>query len=280
MTPIADPTDLDHDARNSAAWDPDDYAQNSRVQYQAAQLVLKSLTLDGDEIVLDVGSGDGRITAEISRQLPAGRIIGVDSSEQMVAAAKKKFPKSEYPNLDFEVQDAQKLPYNEQFDLVISFSVLHWLRDLDAGLKGIWDSLKAGGQFATTVVRGLYAPMEEATDDLIRSEKWAKYLAHYSAGFNFVQRDQYLYLLRRNSFRPGDVHDVSLNVLFDSRDTFKPWVKQWYAYTNGVPPEARDALLDDAVDRYLAKQPVDAKGDVFFVSRRLHLKATKRVKTR
>jgi trans-aconitate methyltransferase len=266
---------LQSGAGSSPEWDPAEYARHSAVQYQAAQLVRKSLVLHGDEVVLDVGSGDGRITAEMSKDLPKGRIVGVDSSPAMVANASTTYPMSQYPNLEFQLQNAESLPFNEQFDLVVSFSTLHWVGNLETALTGIRRALKPGGKLAVTVVRGIYAPMEDVTDQLIRSPRWGKYLSPFAADYNFVQRDRYLKLLRQTGFTPVDVHDVSLHVLFASRNTFLPWVKQWYVYVDAIPADLRDQFLNEVVDLYLVKQPVDSQGQIYFVSSRLQIMAVR-----
>ena len=61
-------------------WDAKDYAKNSQNQFQWAQELIPKLKLVGNEALLDIGCGDGKITAEISKCLPEGRAVGIDSS--------------------------------------------------------------------------------------------------------------------------------------------------------------------------------------------------------
>jgi trans-aconitate methyltransferase len=61
-------------------WNPEDYAKNSDAQLKWAQELRSHLDLKGDESILDVGCGDGKITADFAVGLPHGRAIGVDSS--------------------------------------------------------------------------------------------------------------------------------------------------------------------------------------------------------
>jgi trans-aconitate 2-methyltransferase len=60
-------------------WNPEDYAKNSDAQLKWAQELRHNLNLQGTESVLDVGCGDGKITADFAKNLPQGRVTSVDS---------------------------------------------------------------------------------------------------------------------------------------------------------------------------------------------------------
>ncbi|HEX2623263.1 MAG TPA: methyltransferase domain-containing protein, partial [Phototrophicaceae bacterium] len=68
-------------------WNPQDYAKNSGAQLGWARELITKLNLKGDEALLDVGCGDGKITAELARAVPDGFVLGVDSSPDFVAYA-------------------------------------------------------------------------------------------------------------------------------------------------------------------------------------------------
>jgi len=75
--------------------------------------------------VLDIGCGDGKVTAEISRLVLKRTIVGIDNSFSMIALASKRFPPKDCPNLSFQVMDAGSLLYHECFDLIFSNAALH-----------------------------------------------------------------------------------------------------------------------------------------------------------
>src|SRR5205823_701256 len=106
-------------------WDAAEYARRSSLQEAMAEEALALLHLEGSERVLDVGCGDGKITAQIAARLPRGAVTGVDSSQDMIAFALSHFAPALWPNLRFEVADARRLPFREEFDLVVSFNALH-----------------------------------------------------------------------------------------------------------------------------------------------------------
>src|SRR5271170_7561241 len=104
----------------SAKWNAADYAANSVVQQIWARELFVRLNLCGDEHILDVGCGDGKVTAEIAGAVPRGSATGTDTSPQMIAFAKKTFPPEKFPNLGFQVMDARKIKFPRRFDLVFS----------------------------------------------------------------------------------------------------------------------------------------------------------------
>src|ERR1700677_2800308 len=101
-----------------AKWNAADYAANSVVQQTWARELIAKLNLRGDEHILDVGCGDGKVTAEIARAVPNGSVAGVDASAEMIAFAKKTFPPARIANVTFRVMDARKIKLARRFDLV------------------------------------------------------------------------------------------------------------------------------------------------------------------
>ncbi|HYM55969.1 MAG TPA: class I SAM-dependent methyltransferase, partial [Solirubrobacteraceae bacterium] len=71
-------------------WDGNSYDRISGVMEALGRDVLGRLDLAGDEVVLDAGCGSGRITQALLERLPRGRVIAVDASASMVAAARRR----------------------------------------------------------------------------------------------------------------------------------------------------------------------------------------------
>src|SRR5689334_4212233 len=113
-------------------WLASDYNRQSSLQQAMAEEQLRLLTLKGSERILDVGCGDGKISAAIAERVPTGSVLGVDPSRDMVVFASSHFATAARPNLRFEVADARRLPYRNDFDLVVSFNALHWVPEQEA----------------------------------------------------------------------------------------------------------------------------------------------------
>jgi trans-aconitate methyltransferase len=105
-----------------------------------ASAVLELLNPQPGEHILDAGCGDGALTAQLAQ---SGSILrGVDSSREMVAAARERGLKVDHTSLT-------ELAYDREFDAVFSNAALHWipLRLQPAALSGIFRSLRPGGRF-------------------------------------------------------------------------------------------------------------------------------------
>lgn len=92
------------------------------------EAILDRARLVPGESLLDVGCGTGTLAIAARRRLgPTSRVIGVDASPEMVAAAWAKARKAGQP-IAFETATAQALPFPDgQFDLVTSTLMLHHL---------------------------------------------------------------------------------------------------------------------------------------------------------
>jgi SAM-dependent methyltransferase len=121
-------------------WSPADYAKNAAFVPRLGDAVLQLLDPKPGEMILDVGCGDGVLTARIAEA--GAHVIGLDSSEEMVEAARAR-------GVDAFVADAEAMDLERfgQFDAVFSNAALHWMLDPDAVAGGIFRALKNAGRF-------------------------------------------------------------------------------------------------------------------------------------
>ncbi len=114
------------------------YAGNGRFVALLAEALVEALEPQAGERILDLGCGDGFLTQRIASS--GATVVGVDSSPQMVAAAKER-------GVDARIASGEALPFNNEFDAVFSNAALHWMSDQDAVLQGVHRALKPGGRF-------------------------------------------------------------------------------------------------------------------------------------
>ena len=120
------------------AWSPADYRQNASFVPELGAPMVARLAPRAGERILDLGCGDGVLTAQIAES--GATVVGVDASPAMVASAREL-------GLDARVGDATALAFEAEFDAVFSNAVLHWIHDADAVLAGVSRALKPGGRF-------------------------------------------------------------------------------------------------------------------------------------
>ena len=98
------------------------------------------------ETILDIGSGNGLLSAEIARAVgPAGRVIGIDPSEEMRKPAKERC--REFDWVEFCDGSASALPLEDSsVDKAVSVQVFEYLDDIPAAVKDACRVLKCGGR--------------------------------------------------------------------------------------------------------------------------------------
>jgi trans-aconitate methyltransferase len=122
----------------SQTWNPDSYAENGSFVPALGAGVLEWLAPQPGERILDLGCGDGQLTAKIAES--GAFVFGVDSSPAMVQSAQAR-------GVEAGLGNAETLPFDAEFDAVFSNAALHWVRDQDAMLAGVRRALKPGGRF-------------------------------------------------------------------------------------------------------------------------------------
>jgi SAM-dependent methyltransferase len=119
-------------------WDPERYARNARFVSDLGAPVVELLAPRAGERVLDLGCGDGVLTAELVRR--GCEVVGVDGSAEQVAGARAR-------GLDARVADGHDLRFESEFDAVFSNAALHWMTRPEAVIDGVFRALRPGGRF-------------------------------------------------------------------------------------------------------------------------------------
>jgi tRNA (cmo5U34)-methyltransferase len=111
-------------------------------------VLFEHLPADAQRI-LDLGTGDGRLLALLKRKRPEIVGVGVDFSEPMLSAARRRFADDAQVEL-IQHDLREPLPTLARFDAVISsFAIHHLEHDRKRSLYGeVFDLLKPGGVFA------------------------------------------------------------------------------------------------------------------------------------
>jgi trans-aconitate 2-methyltransferase len=258
-------------------WDAKAYSERNALQKWLADSQLAQLELEGTERVLDIGCGDGKITAEIARRLTTGSALGIDPSTRMIAYAQAHFARIKYPNLTFAVGDATSLPFRGEFDLVVSFNALHWVRDQSAALRGIRDALKpAGRTFLEFVPQGSRKSIEDVVEATCSSEPWARYFAGHAAPYVHLTPEQFRELASASGLRFERLERELKTWDFGTRRAFADWAAVGcVAWTNHIPEPERPAFIEDVLDRYGRLD--DAAGEAIRLFRFYQLAAFLRV---
>jgi trans-aconitate 2-methyltransferase len=258
-------------------WNPEDYARNSDAQLKWAQELRRHLDLQGDESVLDVGCGDGKITADFATTLPRGRVIGVDSSPDMIAFATRTYASKQYPNLAFACIDARSLDFEQEFDLCFSNATLHWVDNHSAFLTGASRLLRHGGRLVISCGgEGNAVDVLQVFSELAACEPWQRYFDGFRNPYFFYGTQDYSLWLKKAGFKVERLELVPKDMTHLGKAGLAGWIRTtWMPFTQYVPESKRDAFITDFVESYLRKIPLDQNGWAHVCMVRLEVSALK-----
>lgn len=232
-------------------WNAQEYDRLSALQDTMGAEVLSLLQLKGNERILDIGCGNGKTTAAIAGRIPQGSVLGADASSDMIAFAKNHWT-ADHPNLNFTVADARHLPFRHEFDLVVSFNVLHWIADQALPLQGIHNALKPDGKAQLRmVIKGERTCIEDVIEETRKSPHWAGYFKEFRDPFLHLTPEQYAALAEQQGFRVLSISMSDKAWDFGSRNAFLARMRvtmiEWVQH---LPESDRIAFINDALDRY------------------------------
>jgi trans-aconitate methyltransferase len=119
-------------------WSAADYAKNARFVSDLGASVFALLGAKPGMRILDLGCGDGVLTADIAAA--GADVLGIDSSADMLQVAQAK-------GLQVRQMSGEELDFDAEFDAVFSNAALHWMLDPVAVIAGVARALKPGGRF-------------------------------------------------------------------------------------------------------------------------------------
>lgn len=241
-------------------WSSEAYSSAAGFVPKLTTKVLSYLDTQPSDTILDIGCGDGELTAQIARS--ASRVLGVDASKSFINSAKEKH--GSLTNCSFILNDSTKLQtcpeaMTGSWDKVFSNAAMHWiLRESSTRqifFKNVHQALKPRGKFvfemggkgnvaeihaaATAALLHAGVPLEkarEASPWFFPSATWM-HAALEAAGFE-VEKCETEY---RPSLLTADKQDGSGGIL--------GWVKLMCAqFLEAVPEEKREQVLKEICD--------------------------------
>lgn len=256
-------------------WNAADYAKNSSAQLQWAQDLIAKLNLKGNESVLDIGCGDGKISAQLALIAKNGKVVGIDLSEEMIALASEKYSSDKYPNLSFLPMDAADIHLSHKFDVAFSNAALHWVKDHLAVLRGVRACLTDRGKILLQMGgHGNAADVLSVIEMLIRSPQWASYYKDFTPPYYFYDPEEYQEWLSACGFRDVSVRLIPKDMQHHGVEGLLGWLRTtWFPYTDRLPTQLRDVFLEEVVTAYTKVHPVDSLGYTHVKMVRLEVEA-------
>lgn len=242
-------------------WNSKQYLKFKAERTQPAVDLANTINLKNPKKILDAGCGPGNSTQVLYDKFPDAYILGVDSSQDMIDAAKKNCP-----HLDFKLCDISKDldQLGQDFDIVFSNACIQWVPDHERLLKNMIDLLNPEGVLAVQIPMNFKEPIHTIIQELAASEKWKGY--YKDTG-------------RRNVLSQGEYYDI----LSDISREFYIWdtvyyhtmkshedILEWYRgtglrpYLSALPEDKRAEFENEVLRRLIIEYPKQKNGDVIF----------------
>ncbi|MCK9595377.1 MAG: methyltransferase domain-containing protein [Candidatus Omnitrophica bacterium] len=255
-------------------WDAKEYSKNSHNQKRWAEGLLSQIRFRGDETVLDIGCGDGKISCRISELVPRGKVLGIDSSREMIRHARDTF-KGRHNNLFFQKKDACRLGFKNKFDVIFSNACFHWIADHDSLLNSAGQALKPGGGLVVQMgAKGNIAGVIKAGDKLRRRKKWRGYFKGFTSPYHFSDPAAFTALLKRHGFKIRAMRTFVRYMEYTNAADFRDSLRTiWMPYSHRAPERLREEFLAETIAQYLKEHPAGKKGGIRVKMKRLEFYA-------
>ena len=248
----------------ASTWDPDQYLKFYGSRIRPALDLLAQINMDSPETVYDLGCGPGNVTGFIQQRWPEAVVIGVDSSEAMLAQARELHPDKTWVQADLTdwAPDAKA-------DVLYSNAVFQWLYDHETLLPGIVANVRGGGIFGFQLPRNWNAPSHAIIHELVaispHRAKLEPLLLH-----NPIHPPDYYYSLLRPHVSAIDIWETEYLQILDGENAVAEWTK------GSTLKPLLDALKDEAAvfyEQYAAsvasRYPPRSDGKTLYPFRRL-----------
>lgn len=220
-------------------WNTELYNNKHGFVHQYGTQLIDLLKPQKGERILDLGCGSGQLTAQIAQS--GASVVGIDSSGQMIRAAKDLFHDQE-----FEVMDATDFSFDQPFDAIFSNAVLHWVKDQKRTAECMRKNLKTGGRLVVEFGgKGNVETIIKAAKKSLNSRGFKKYASinHWY----FPSISEYTGLLESVGFEVGLAQLYDRPTQLESDDSgIKDWLEMFGAhFFNELSSDIKAEILDE-----------------------------------
>ncbi|MEZ0578092.1 methyltransferase domain-containing protein [Nocardioides sp. MH1] len=238
-------------------WDPDRYLTFADERGRPFVDLVSRIGADAPAAVVDLGCGPGNLTALLQDRWPDADVSGVDSSPEMIAAARASID-----GVGFEVGDVRTWAAPRPVDVLVSNATLQWLPDHLDLLPRLLEQVRPGGWFAFQVPGNFDEPSHTLRAELAAEEPYALHTGGVAVPSSH-DAATYLRALQRLGCAVDAWETTYLHVLHGPDPVFT-WISGTGARPTlqALPDDLRPGFEDELKRRLRAAYPDDGHGVV------------------
>jgi trans-aconitate 2-methyltransferase len=256
-----------------STWDPNQYLKFSDHRLRPALDLLAQIALEAPRSVYDLGCGPGNITHLIAERWPGATVTGLDSSAEMLAKARRDFPKLELVQADIASWSPPA-----PADLLFTNATLQWLEDHERLLPRLVGQLASGGILAVQMPRNHRSPSHTLIEEAAAAGPWSAGLA--AVRRRSVDAPEFYYRLLASRTKRLDIWETEyLQVLPPTGPGGENAVVAWTKgtslrpYFDALDEPERTSFLDAYRTRIAAAYPAQPDGSTLLPFKRIFIVA-------
>jgi trans-aconitate 2-methyltransferase len=251
-------------------WNPSGYLKFEDYRTRPSRDLVSHVRVTAPRSVIDLGCGPGNSTQVLRSRWPQARVVGLDSSVEMVAAAHEA-----YPDQEWMLGDIATWSSDTPFDVVFSNAALQWVGDHVGLLPRLFRQVVPGGALAIQLPAAMYASIRGMVHEVADDAVWSPRMRGARAALTIEQPQAYYDALAPLA-QSVDMWETEYHHVLETPSAIIEWIS-----STGLRPflDALDShdererfntmLLERVTDAY----PLRSDGNVLFPFRRMFVVA-------
>lgn len=247
------------------------YAQFEDERTRPVRDLLMAVPPTAIRTAIDIGCGPGNSTEVLLVHAPEAAIRGLDASQDMIEAARKRLP-----HIRFDVADIAGWREPGIYDLILANASLQWLPDHETLMPGLIGNLAPGGHLAVQIPDNLDEPAHRLTRDIAASGPWVDRLSEVRRT-DRLGAQRYYEILSPLCSRVDVWRTTYYHVLRGGADAIVEWFKgsALRPFLAALNDEERPTYLARYRDAVSAAYPALSDGTILLPFPRLFMVATR-----
>jgi trans-aconitate 2-methyltransferase len=254
------------------SWSAKQYVAFEDERTRPVRDLVGALPVTEAKLVIDLGCGPGNSTEVLAARYLDAKVIGIDSSEDMIVAARKRMPRAR-----FAVQDVQEWRGGGPYDVILANAVFQWVPKHETLFPALLQELRPGGALAVQMPDNLEEPAHRLMRDTASQGPWSAKLAAASEARTALADAGWYYELLRPLAARVDLWRTTYFHPLGGTAAIVEWFKGsgLRPFLEPLNPGEREAFLRRYTEAIAQAYPAPADGSVLLPFPRLFLIAVR-----
>jgi len=249
-------------------WEPQTYLRYADIRFRAGLDLIARIPKLEYSTSYDLGSGTGHLTRILADTFPNSKVVGIDSSPEMLAEARREFPALEWQQAEITSWSPPDPP-----DLIYANAALQWVPHHESLLPSLLSKLRPGGVLAMQVPRHFESPSHLGLKDLVLQSEWRAKLEPLLLA-PIPPPETYWRWLSPHA-RNLDIWETIYLQVLDGNDPVVNFMRgtALRPFLSALPEPEAAKFIEAFADRMASAYPPQPNGQTLFPFRRLFLVA-------